>query len=192
LIVIVLALVQGWSLATLLVVYWFQSVVIGFFNLFRILALKNFSTENLKLNNRPVEPTQGTKNRIAFFFAFHYGMFHLIYLIVLTSNLFATKANIDIFYTLVGAAVFAVNHYFSFQHNKQVDERKKQNIGSLMFMPYVRIVPMHLMAASGAVVSTAPLIIFLLLKTVADLATHTIKHHVNKEPITSSSTTSSA
>jgi hypothetical protein len=63
-----------------------------------------------------------------------------------------------------------------------VDERKKQNIGSLMFMPYVRIVPMHLMAASGAVVSAGPLIIFLLLKTVADLAMHTIKHRVNQEP----------
>jgi hypothetical protein len=106
----------------------------------------------------------------------------LAYLIFILSNLFKSQADIDGVYILIGAVVFGVNHYFSFRHNKLVDEQKKQNIGSLMFMPYVRIVPMHLMVGFGAVVSAGPLIIFLLLKTVADLAMHTIKHHVNQEP----------
>src|SRR3989344_7224626 len=81
--VIILAIVQKWDTSTVLLVYWIQSIIIGFFQFLRILSLKKFSTENFKINNQPASPTTQTKIFTAFFFAFHYGFFHFIYAIFL-------------------------------------------------------------------------------------------------------------
>ncbi len=81
---IILAVTQGWSLLPLLWIYWFQSMIIGFFNFFRILGLKDFSTKNFTINNRSVKPTEQTKLFTAIFFAFHYGLFHFGYFVFLS------------------------------------------------------------------------------------------------------------
>lgn len=44
---IVFAIIEGWDLHTLLLIYWFQSVIIGYFNYKRILKLENFK---IKIN----------------------------------------------------------------------------------------------------------------------------------------------
>ncbi len=176
-IVIILAIVQRWEVATVLWVYWMQSVIIGFFQFLRILSLKRFSTENLTINNKSVLPTSNTKTFTAFFFAGHYGFFHFIYAIFLF-NFFTTKP-LDFGYLFIGGLIFFLNHFFSFYKNRIVDEQKTQNIGTLMFSPYIRIVPMHLIIIFGAILGQSTLIIFLLLKTLVDLIMHTIKHKVN-------------
>jgi hypothetical protein len=53
------------------------------------------------------------------------------------------------------------------------------NIGTLMFFPYARVVPMHLLivlAASLGSESVTALLIFLLLKTGADVIMHMVEH----------------
>src|SRR3989344_8366463 len=154
-----------------------QSVIIGFFQFLRILSLKKFSTENFTINNRPVPSTLRTKTFTAFFFVFHYGFFHFIYAIFIY-NLF-TKQPLDFKYLLLGGFIFFLNHSFSFYHNKLIDETKTQNIGQLMFSPYGRIIPMHLIIIIGSILGQSALIIFLLLKTLADLIMHNIKHKVS-------------
>ncbi|HZE59049.1 MAG TPA: DUF6498-containing protein [Burkholderiales bacterium] len=81
--VLALALYLHWSFGSLLLLYWTQSVVIGAANVCRILGLERFSTEGFTVNGRPVEPTPETKRRTAGFFAGHYGVFHLGYLVFL-------------------------------------------------------------------------------------------------------------
>jgi hypothetical protein len=44
-ITIFLAIKENWNLSTIMLVYWFQSVIIGFFNFIRILQLEEFSTK---------------------------------------------------------------------------------------------------------------------------------------------------
>ena len=121
---ILLAVTEGWSLALVLWVYWLQSVIIGFFQFWKILSLENFSTEGVKINGHSVEPTQATKFSTAFFFAFHYGFFHFGYFIFLASApLFSQVAGnaamqlslTDVFFILLAAAGFFANHYF-FHH----------------------------------------------------------------------------
>lgn len=175
-IVMILAIIQKWDTSTVLWVYWMQSIIIGFFQLLRILSLKKFSTENFKINNQPALPTTQTKLFIAFFFAFHYGFFHFIYAIFLFN--FFTNQPLDFTYLFLGGAIFFLNHLFSYFQNKLIDEQKKQNIGTMMFSPYARIVPMHLIIIFGAILGQSALIIFLLLKTLIDLITHAIKHKV--------------
>jgi len=56
------------------------------------------------------------------------------------------------------------------------------NIGTLMFLPYARIVPMHLVIVAGAVwtgrASGLALASFVALKTGADLIMHRAEHRM--------------
>lgn len=174
LVIISLAVLQKWDVSEVLWVYWMQSVIIGLFQFFRILSLKKFSTEKFTINNQSVLPSPKTKTFTAIFFAFHYGFFHFIYAIFLFN--FFTKQPLDFIYISIGGLIFFLNHTFSYFHNKLTDEQKTQNIGQLMFTPYVRIVPMHLIIVFCAILGQSTLLIFLILKTLTDLIMHNIKH----------------
>ena len=174
-IVIILAIVQKWEISTVLWVYWMQSIIIGFFQFLRILFLKKFSTENFIINNKPVLPTPNTKIFTAFFFMFHYGFFHFLYAIFLF-NFFRSSQSFNFAYLFLGGFIFFLNHAFSFYQNRTIDQQKTQNIGILMFSPYARIIPMHLIIILGAIFAQFALIPFLILKTLTDLIMHIIKH----------------
>ncbi|MBI2022022.1 hypothetical protein HYS93_04070 [Candidatus Daviesbacteria bacterium] len=173
-IIIILAVAQKWDVTTVLWVYWMQSIIIGFFQFLRILSLKNFSTENFQINNQSVTPTLQTKTFTAFFFLFHYGFFHFIYAIFLFN--FFTNQPLNFIYLFTGGLIFFLNHTFSYFHNRIIDQQKIQNIGQLMFSPYKRIIPMHLIIIFGVILSQSTLIVFLLLKTIVDLVMHIFKH----------------
>jgi hypothetical protein len=172
---IVVAIAQHWNLAVLMWIYWGQSVIIGGFNFFKILSLQDFSTEGFKINNRSVEPTEKTKRQTAFFFLIHYGLFHVLYFgfLVGTRDIGGNLA-----FVAICILVFLVNHLFSFLYNAKRDRRRRPNIGTVMFFPYARILPLHLTIIFGSflVNDTGSLIFFLLLKTLADLIMHGIEH----------------
>lgn len=175
------AITENWNLSTIMWVYWFQSITIGFFNFIRILQLKEFSTKGFRISGRPVQPTQGMKLFTAFFFLFHFGFFHFGYLIFLLIGTFAkiygnTPNLAEVKYILLTALLFFINHLFSYFYNRPRDT-KKQNIGSLMFYPYARIIPMHITIILGFVFSGA-LALFLVLKIFADAIMHVVEHNV--------------
>jgi len=180
LVVIIWALIEEWSLAIVMWVYWSQSVTIGILWFFKILTLKEFSTKGFKINNRSVEPTAGTKIQTAVFFLVHYGFFHLIYSVFLGA-MFKDVKLVPIF---LMAGVFFVYQCFSFFYNRKWEDKQKPNIGTMMFFPYARIVPMHITiiaggalqkAAGGTFPANAPLLIFMLLKTLADVIMHVVE-----------------
>jgi len=175
------AITENWNLSTIMWVYWFQSITIGFFNFIRILQLKEFSTEGFKINQQPAQRTQGTKIFIAFFFLFHYGFFHFGYLMFLLSgkltNIHRDTPNFaEVKYIFLVSLLFFINHLFSYFYNRPKDT-KMQNIGSLMFYPYARIIPMHLTIIFGSLFGSA-LPLFLVLKTFADVIMHIVEHNV--------------
>lgn len=167
---------EGWSTASLMLVYWAQSVVIGAANVARILALDRFSTENFTMNNRPVDPTPATKRQVAAFFAVHYGFFHAVYAVFLATAPGGGPFFVPGFW--ICTAVFAANHLWSYRYNRDLDRQGTPNIGTLMFTPYLRIVPMHLTIIFGGlfVHSGAGLLMFGALKTAADVAMHVAEH----------------
>jgi len=176
--VLILYLKDGSDLGTILIIYWIQSVIIGFFNFFRILGLKEFSTEGFMVNGRAVEPTRKTKIQVAWFFAFHYGFFHLIYAIFLISVFIAPEDSGPISLSLIlgSGAIFFANHLFSYFYNRKRDTGE-ENIGQVMFLPYARILPMHLMIIFGVFLKGSfGLIIFIVMKTIADLVMHIFEH----------------
>ncbi len=175
------AVTENWKLSAIMWVYWFQSMTIGFFNFIRILELKEFSTEGFRINNQPAQPTQRTKIFTAFFFLFHYGFFHFVYMIFLLTGIFTkTTENalnfVELKYIFGTALIFFFNHLFSYFYNRPKDT-KKQNIGALMFYPYARILPMHLTIIFGSAFGGA-LYLFLGFKTLADVIMHVVEHNV--------------
>ncbi|MBN1857554.1 MAG: hypothetical protein JW846_11475 [Dehalococcoidia bacterium] len=180
---IALALILRWELGPLLWVYWTQSVIIGVFQFRRILDLKEFSTRNFKINNRAVEPTEATKRTTAFFFLIHYNFFHFGYLVFL---LVETRPDVsEAAYILSGGVLFFVNHLYSYRANKQQKRKTVPNIGTMMFLPYLRILPMHLVLiiAAGHTHSTLALLVFCLLKAGADVLMHKVEHRVIYAPV---------
>jgi hypothetical protein len=175
-----LALVLRWPLDTLLWPYWIQSVIIGWYSRRRILALHEFSTDGLTMNNRPVPPTPQSLRSVAWFFTFHYGFFHFVYLVFLI-NRTPVLSKWDWLGLIAAAASFAANHRVSFRQNLQADALGRPNLGTLMFLPYARIVPMHLTIILGSRLagdSALALLLFASLKTGADVLMHHVEHRV--------------
>jgi len=187
LLVMFLAIFQSWNIFDLIIVYWFQSVIIGIFNFFRILGLENYSVKGFTENGVQPPANKATKIRMAIFFTFHYGIFHFVYLGFIMSFMFSGSLlfNGQFSYIFLGIVLFFINHLISYRQN--IAELKSGlNIGAVMFRPYTRIMPMHLFIIFfGFLLSSKnftysqnmfALIIFLLLKTGADIMMHLIEH----------------
>ena len=178
LLAIVWAIVGNWPLGTIMAIYWAQSVIIGIFWFFKMITLKEFSVKDFKINDQPVKATQGTKIQTAVFFAVHYGFFHFGYATFIFKGM---KLDIDLNSVIWMATVFVMYQGFSFFYNTKWQQNKKPNIGKMMFFPYARIIPMHFTILLGGWLSQGKfqgnlvLVLFMLLKTVADVAMHTIE-----------------
>lgn len=189
-ITIFIALVEKWNLSVVIWIYWSQSVIIGLFTFFRIIALKK--PVNLKKkaeknidSKKQTELTETqlfylNKFMVAPFFLFHYGAFHLVYFVFL---IFMFKVNLYYVMTiLIVAALFFLNHLISFLLNLKKDNEEKKDAGELMAFAYKRIMPMHIIIIFGSFIldlcnnQFLVLLLFMALKTVADIKMHQIQH----------------
>lgn len=172
---IAIGVYQGWSLSELMLTYWAQSVIIGVSYVARIRSLEKFSTKNFRMNGRAVEPNDQNKRNVAGFFLLHFGFFHVVYFLFIVQD---TPSGLLLGPgLLVCTLAFAVNHNFSYRYHRELDRRGTPNIGTLMFTPYVRIVPMHLTILLGATLGSGKgLLLFGVLKTLADVVMHIIEH----------------
>lgn len=169
---VVLALWQGGSLGFLLWPFWIQSVVIGWYNVRRMLALQRFAVDGFRINGQPAQETPQTRRSTALFFAVHYGLFHLAYLVFLL--VMFVPAREEWVWIAVATAGFVLHHRFAFVRFCAADRDRRPNIGSMMFLPYVRVFPMHLAIIGGAAVLDSgatgwAIVLFGALKTLADV-----------------------
>lgn len=171
--VIAFAAAGGWSLPTVLASYWLQSVIIGAFQARKMWDLKTFSTDGLKINDHPVDPTPQTRRQVVLFFLLHYGVFHAAYAGFILGAGAPSWPDV----LLSGAAFFA-NHLYSYLANRNRPRHTLANIGNMMFFPYIRIVPMHAFIVFGALAAEpgSALVFFMILKTLADETMHVIEH----------------
>jgi len=181
-----IALWQDWRLVDLVFPFWIQSIVIGLFSYLRMLKLRTFSTVGLLVNGKPVDPTPKTRRSIANFFALHYGLFHLAYFVFIGAlaggepEVAAVGDAPQLDQRLIYVALtlsFLISHGLSHYEHVAADLAGEPNIGTLMFMPYLRIVPMHLTIVCGAIAGgSLGIVFFMVLKTAADLGMHRFEH----------------
>jgi ribosomal protein L37AE/L43A len=165
---------QQWPLTQLMLTYWVQSIAIGMSYVLRILALEKFSTEGMKILGEPVEARPEMRSLLAMVFVFAFGFVHVMYLVLLYAGA-KTPLRFDLWFWLCAAA-FALNHYWSYRYNRELDRQGTPNAGTLMMTPFVRVVPMHLMMVSGAAFVGNLVLPFGVLKIGADLGMHLVEH----------------
>jgi len=168
---------SGWPLLMLVLPFWLQSVVIGWFYRRRILALRRFGTQGFEIDGKPVAETAETRISTANFLAMHYGFFHLVYAIFLVAFGFAGKLGDtsglgadDAWSVIALGALFVATQFVEHRREVAADRGISPNIGAMMFLPYVRVVPMHLMILVGAAFEggAATIVLFGALKAAAD------------------------
>jgi hypothetical protein len=129
-------------------------------------------------NGQPIPNSIGEKIFNACFFLVHYGGFQAAYAVMIWNahNVFGRSFDPpQLLPIYMSAGIFFVNHLFSLvYHFKEVF--KNQEVGKLMSIPYIRIIPMHLIVILMAIIPS-PLIAFLLLRMVADVAMHAVEHY---------------
>ncbi len=168
---------------TIVFTYYFQSIVLGLSYFFQMLTLKDYSVNDLSINNQPVEKSSQTKGCISFFFLFHYGFFHLGYLIFLTIFL-DLNGKADVHFILTSIIAFAIGEVMLVVRTKMTYPNKIPNIGSMMFTPYLRIIPMHLFIMAGGFIGHHnPIVfsIFMILKIISDVIMHIVVNKTWKE-----------
>lgn len=192
LIIIALAIVQNWNFITVLWIYWFQSIIIGFFHFIKILTLKNFSSKGVRIDERPIANSKPIRS--SFFFIALYCYIHFIYMGFLFAfySYYNSPHNDLKFFTAIpessyvffSSIMFFTNHLFSFLYNRKNDQ-KKYNVKNITSLPYIRTIPIHFaifiwflaIISFGDKIGTGiSFILFLLLKTLTDVIMHIIEH----------------
>ncbi|HET7844955.1 MAG TPA: DUF6498-containing protein [Xanthomonadales bacterium] len=173
-----------WPLALLLWPFWLQSVVIGAYAFRRLMMLQRFSTEGVTYDDEPVVADEASKRKLAVFFAVTYGVVHVF---MFAALLFVTQVERfggpprghDWLYIVGLGIAFWASHHSSHRLNVAADIRHEHNIGALMMLPYIRIVPMHVLFLSGLAMKEpgSTMLLFVGLKTVADVLMHGVEHH---------------
>lgn len=196
LVTILFAIAGHWNAATVMFIYWVQSVIIG---IFTVVSLLNADTAALgsdmgkALAEKGGSGAVGTwyvrayKAVLAGFFALHYGIFHWAYYgFIVETGLFGAVdvSNPEI---LLAAGIFFANHLYSFVYHRHEGRQGATFVTEEFFRPYQRIIPMHMAIIFGSIVmlgltligidATLPvLVLFLVLKTTTDLTAHAAKH----------------
>jgi hypothetical protein len=173
-------LVLHWTVFSVLLLYWCENVVVGVFNVFRLIAAQ------------PDKPLAWLSKLVAVpFFIVHYGGFTYVHG-ALVMALFGHRPPGNAFFSLplalqsiraegIGYGVLALfaSHGVSFVQNFiRGEEYRWANTAQLMTQPYSRVMVLHVTILAGgflvlALHSPLPaLVVLIVMKTAIDLGAH--------------------
>jgi hypothetical protein len=197
---IALAILGNWDLATVMFIYWAQSIIIGFFT---VMTLLRADIAPPIPGLEPPESQPGGPRTITIhnpwiikfflsgFFALHYGFFHWAYYSFIVDSGFFGIVHFSDPGIWLSCGLFFANHFYSYIAYNHHRTQGTMDIGEQIFLPYRRIIPMHMTIIFGGILllvlevigiqSTLPvLVLFLVLKTSSDVAAHIDKHQPKK------------
>jgi len=167
-----------WTVLSVLLLYWFENVVIGAFNVLKMAFAnpKSLASDAIKVFLIP-------------FFIFHYGMFtfvHGMFILALFGHVAGGMPGPATFSAALrdagvgwGVVAIVASHGFSFFHNYWMSgEYRNASPQVLMAQPYARVVVLHvaiLIGGLGTVALGSPvvaLVVLVALKTAIDFKAH--------------------
>lgn len=176
----------GWRTFEVLVLFWLENVVIGVFNVARMVAVRPRDAEGWV-----------SKVFVVPFFVIHYGLFTMIHGIFVVAifdggedvpaaagpSLGAILEIVNRYQLWWGAVALGVSHGVSFVWNYlRAGEYQRLTIVQLMKQPYERVVVLHITVIAGAFMVTAlkaevgGLIVLIVLKVFMDVRAHLREH----------------
>lgn len=176
----------GWNVGLIMLLYWLENVMIGVLNIPKILMCQGDNGKG-GINSAKLFRTP--------FFVFHFGMFCFVHFIFL-DNFFGnnapeayaaiTRLDLDLFIRsgLIWAVLsLAFSHIFSMLYNFiGRGEYKRRDTGTQMFIPYKRVIILHVVILIGGVLIQLfgaplwPLLLLIGLKIGIDMAAHRAEH----------------
>jgi hypothetical protein len=183
---------------TLIWLYWAQSVLLGLFNFLDMITtpanaipmgntnegktVASASNNATKAVNALYDKNTGAKytsrTATSFFFLIHYGFFHFAYLFFIATMPRSGPFQWDLFkYFLIA---FVVGQVVTFVQHKRQQRTVRPNLGTMFFIPYLRIIPMHLTILLPAFMHITNYGVFLILKAFADVAMYLLTRPSNK------------
>ena len=174
-----IALAFKLDLRDMLLVYWVQSVVIGLSFFIRMLNVDRFAVLNDNRENpqyvMPAKNARSEKIFAALIFLLLFALVHAVYLGVMT---FFGGANAHFGAGLMLCAlVFAIDQAYALGRNIRLDRGGIANMSLMMYLPYMRVVPMQAVILLGVQLAggTAVMLLFIALKTVIDVLMHVME-----------------
>lgn len=183
----------GWSVWTILILYWIENGVVGAFNVLKMQRAEGTDTSGAAgwtVNGRPVSTLP--KAGLIPFFVMHYGIFWLVHgIFVFTLPLFAGASSdaaaidpgADPSAIAFAAVVLLISHGVSYRLNFiGGGEYRRVSPEAQMFAPYGRLVVLHVTIVLGGLAigftgaPVAAVVILVLLKTAMDLGFHLREH----------------
>jgi len=167
----------GWSLSSVLIAYWTEAVIVGVFNIGKML---------LSTGDRVLKA--GSRFWTIVLFVFHYSLYLAVYIMLIFFFFFLFLPEVhplDHFGPVpVAAAAFALSHGFSLWLNYS-KEREFARVQSLTFQPYIRLFVVHSAVLAGAVIivlsdKQSLLPILVLGKTILDMLFHMMERFIFK------------
>lgn len=157
---------------SVLLTYWVQGLIIGFFHYLRIMNIRKFSESSA---NAEVSDDDDMLRTTAGGFMKIYGFFHFIYLVfIIFIPIFEKNfPPIDVDLIVLSAAGFFVGHLLVFLRQLAWDKKQVVNLSVLASKPIIRIIPLHISIIAWGWWGMSPaFIIFLVLKVVIDTYLH--------------------
>ncbi len=163
---------------TLIWIYWCQSALMGVFNFFDMLTVRKVAAQQSK-DGAPSSDSFSLKRPAAFFSLLHYGGFHLVYLIFVATMKRSGPFDYALFKYCVLA--FLGGQIIQFIQHKREQRTQATNLGTMFFIPYLRIIPMHLTILAPSFLKVSNVGVFLVLKCVTDMITYILTRRSYKD-----------
>lgn len=179
------AVFLGWNVSSIVILYWLESAIIGWFNLKKM--------QFVDQQNPETPAAKKSLDGLSFFqpfFMLHYGLFMLVHGIFIGVQfvlLPSFRAGSDVSFNFSGIALsfllLIISHAISYYQNFIAKKEYTQtSLSDLFFAPYGRIFVMHATVLIGGFLAlqsnqtVLSLVIMVVAKTVADLVTHLYQH----------------
>ncbi len=196
----------GWKIGDIMALYWIENVIIGVFNIPKIL-LAQFDPGNLiKIASKQMISVAAALNKIStvIFYIIHYGGFSLghglfVYVLFIENALAGQRVDPPTLQTIlhiitelkVAIVLLFASHLLSFVQNTiGKKEYLTKNVNQAMFDPYKRVLILHVTLIIGASATAifhhqiAALIILIILKIFVDMTAHIQSHQINRVTVT--------
>jgi hypothetical protein len=176
-----LALVFRWSIYEVILAFIIQNLIVGFFYLIRILNVSRNMLEYMRFSANFGKKIKylGLFFALSIFFLVHFGILNWFYMV----NIIMYIDVLSWALFIIPAVIFILPHLILYREKLKLQREEYQikSIIKFMWIPYVRIVPMHAVMLPALLFkeSTLIIIIFTLLKTAVDFASNKVERRLN-------------
>lgn len=183
-----------WTLFSIILIYWMENVVIGFYNILKMAKASGPTPASVKVDGKPAINVK--KSFFIIFFILHFGVFTVVHgmFIFFVFGLKLSPFSFDrpfiwpvvsLWGIILTFLMLFVSHGISYINNfVNNEEYKKISPAVQMFKPYGRVIVMHLVTIGAAfLLSFADytpvfITIIIILKIILDIFSHRWEHPV--------------